>query len=151
MENSWRSALFIPAKERFLDGYQAREADVVIFDLEDSVEEEDKESALVRLANFLKSRSGEERFYVRVNKSRALQEISFLNALAVEGYMLPKAEQVDELLVMEESLGGKKVIALVETPLGILNVKEIAACPMVNIVAFGAEDFSQEPEPSAVE
>ncbi len=142
MGNPWRSALFIPATERFLAGYQARDADVVIFDLEDSVVEEDKEAALVRLTDFLKSRSGEEHFFVRVNKSRAYQEISVLNALAVEGYMLPKAEKADELLEMEESLGGKKVIALVETPLGILNVKEIASCHMVDILAFGAEDFT---------
>ena len=52
--------------------------------------------------------------------------------------MLPKTETSAQL----DALGGDwRVVALCETPLGVVNAAEIAAAPSVIAVMWGAEDL----------
>lgn len=113
-------------------------ADAYILDLEDSIIEEEKERALRLLKTFLTDVDKTIRIIVRVNKNRYIDEINELKIFEVS-FMLPKFETFDEY---SDIPLGKKYIALIETPRGLVNCKEIAMCNVIDSIAFGAEDFT---------
>ena len=134
-----KSLLFVPAKEKMLRKIGTLEADAYIIDLEDSIEESDKETALKLVCEFLDNI--EETRYtivIRVNKDRYTKEITKLSSYDVS-FMLPKYEQHSDYINLPI---GKDYIALIETPLGILNAREIASDSKIVALAFGAEDFT---------
>lgn len=133
-----RSLLFVPVREKLLKKVGLLGADAYILDLEDSIVEEEKEAALRVLQTFLNDVDKNISIIVRVNKNRYLEEINELKKYEV-GFMLPKFETFDEYSKLPL---GKKYIALVETPKGLVNCKEIAMCRHIDSIAFGAEDFT---------
>lgn len=133
-----RSLLFVPAKEKMLKKVGLLGADAYILDLEDSIIEEEKENALQLLKTFLTDIDKTIRIIVRVNKNRYIDEINALKDYEVS-FMLPKFETFEEYSDLPL---GKKYIALIETPRGLVNCKEIAMCNAIDSLAFGAEDFT---------
>lgn len=131
--------LFVPVRERFLNKIKGN-ADNVIFDLEDSVPESEKKDALNKLVEFLQT-AQYSNVYVRINRENAYHELSILSAYNV-GFMLPKVDDVEEIIKYKDLLAGHGVIALIETPLGLINIKEICKCGLFEAIAFGAEDFT---------
>jgi len=135
-------------------------ADAVILDLEDACPMTEKETGRVFARDsvpMLKKQDLE--VFVRVNSlETGLTEtdISYVVVQGLDGIMLAKTESkedmasIDNLLQEEEQKKGLEpesiaVIALVETPKGILNLTEIiAASQRVIAVGFGAGDFSRE-------
>lgn len=138
---SYRSMLFIPSTERFLTKIQGVSADAVIVDLEDSIPENQKQEALQRLHEYLKQNSVDNDIFVRINRSSAIKEISLLDGKNIKGYVIPKVEQVTDIIELVPTIKDKMVVALIESPMGSINLKEIAACPNIHALAFGAEDF----------
>ena len=134
---SW---LFVPAKEKYISGLdKLKSADVVIFDLEDSLKGEEKEQGLEFLCNMQKP-PGSGKMLVRLNSDRLYKELKALKGSPFDGYMLPKFENTG-LLDEYKDLIDKPIAALVETPAGIDGIKEIAADKRIFAIAFGAEDF----------
>jgi len=97
--------------------------------------------------------------FVRINSlETGLTEtdISCVVAKGLDGIMLAKTETADDIrsvekliAVQEEMKGFEKgsvaIIALIETPKGVLNVREIIkASSRIIAVAFGAGDYSRE-------
>lgn len=126
--------LFCPADrpERFAKA--AAVADVVILDLEDGVANADKASARAALVD---TPLDPARTVVRVN---AADDDADLQALRRTGYrtvMLPKTESAQQI----RRLAPWQVIALIETPLGALNVAECARLDNVIGVMWGSEDL----------
>jgi citrate lyase subunit beta / citryl-CoA lyase len=123
--------------ERF-DKAVASGADAVILDLEDAVAPQDKDEARVNVAKWMASGG---RAVVRVNGlgTRWFEQDLRLAASA-SAVLLPKAEDEDEVGVV--SGGGTPVIALLETPKGVLNAERICAHPAVVRAAFGNLDFA---------
>jgi citrate lyase subunit beta / citryl-CoA lyase len=81
---------------------------------------------------------------VRVNAVGTAEHAADLAALRGTGHrviMLPKAETQAQLGALAEGGGDWQVVALCETPLGIVNAAEIAAAPNVIAVMWGAEDL----------
>ena len=156
-----RSLLFIPAnRERMLQKSDNCDADVIIFDLEDSIPESDKESGRLILNNFLtnfQNINGKE-IVVRINSSETLWKpdivLTSSNNL-VSTYMIPKAnvktiKEIDEYLSWIENENSKpkgsfSLIPLIETPQGIIDVYEIAKSSSRIIgMLFGAEDYATQ-------
>lgn len=137
-----RSMLFVPAKWNMLQKISRFHADGYIIDLEDSILSEEKDCALETVKNFLQSSETEERhFIIRINKERAEKEITELQEFPV-AFMLPKFEAAADYSFMKRFEGKKEVLALIESPMGFVNLKEIAAENYITGLAFGAEDYS---------
>lgn len=137
------SLLFVPALEKMLNKLPGFHADAYIIDLEDSIPAEKKQSALEILISFLDNKLFENRtIFVRLNESRLETELKALSCFPIAGYMIPKFEDPKQYPLLTELLLGKKVIALVETPRGVLHAEQIAAAEWVSALAFGAEDYT---------
>lgn len=130
--------LFCPADRPDRYGKALAAADGVILDLEDGVGADGKDAARTALAA---TDLDPARVVVRVNATGTAEHAADLAALHRTRYrtiMLPKAESPAQLA----GLGGEwHVVALCETPLGILRAAEIAAAPDVVAVMWGAEDL----------
>lgn len=136
-----RSLLFVPAKEKMMSKIPALTADGFIIDLEDSINEEEKSDALNLLCSYLREHPEWTDIYVRFNKTRFEEEANALNGFNV-GFMLPKFESPEEYASIDGIWSQHKIIALVETPRGVINIQQIAQCSWVDAIAFGAEDYT---------
>jgi len=130
--------LFCPADrpDRYAKALAA--ADGVIIDLEDGVAADGKDAARAALAA---TDLDPARVIVRVNAVGTPEHAADIAALRGTGYrliMLAKTETRAQL----DGLGGDwRIVALCETPLGVVNAAEIAAAPNVTAVMWGAEDL----------
>ncbi|WP_299560295.1 CoA ester lyase [uncultured Mycolicibacterium sp.] len=129
--------LFCPADrpERFAKAAAA--ADVVILDLEDGVAAKDREAARAALVD---TPLDPARTVVRVNPVGTPDHERDLAALARTGYttvMLAKSESAAQV----RGLAPLAVVVLVETPLGALNVAEMARADNAWALMWGAEDL----------
>ncbi len=144
MRNKYRSLLFVPATQKLLPKIETTTADAIIVDLEDAILETDKDSALDLLCGFLSRYSYRTDIYVRVNPSRVSIELPRLNEFPIKGYMLPKSENAIMIHAFHELAPGKEIIALIETAIGMVSLKQIAFDENVSMLAFGAEDYTTQ-------
>lgn len=136
-----RSLMFVPAKEKMLKKIVEFTADAYIIDLEDSIPANAKSDALKAVVEFLENYDYKKSIYVRVN-GRGEGELHELDKFVDIGFMLPKFEGPIGYDNSLNVLKKHKVIALIETPLGILKAAETAECSWVDSLAFGAEDYT---------
>lgn len=139
-----RAPLFVPANrpERFSKA-AASGADAVILDLEDAVALEAKDAARAALVKDFT----ELPVIVRVNAHGTpfyAADMEAVTVLAPTAVILPKAEHPQTVMSAIKSLEGVPVIALVETALGLANVRQIAAIAGVVRLAFGSVDFCSD-------
>jgi citrate lyase subunit beta/citryl-CoA lyase len=141
-----RSYLFVPADrpERFAKA-QASGADAVIVDLEDAVAPQAKDAARRALAEWLTrpADAGRRPVVVRIDAAGTVghaADIALCRAGDVAAIMVPKAERTEDLARIAAA-AGKPLIALIETALGMDNVRAIARAPAVARLAFGSIDF----------
>ncbi len=129
--------LFCPADRPERYAKAAAVADVVILDLEDGVAAADRTAAREALRN---STLDPERTVVRVNPAGTEDQARDLEALADTAYttvMLAKTESAAQV----EALAPRKVVALLETPRGVVFSTEIAAAQGCVAMMWGAEDL----------
>lgn len=138
-----KSLLFIPVQEKFLSKPLPEAADAIIFDLEDSVLKESKSAALDMLSDYMEKCQCKDKLYVRLDREFMKEQTAILNRFDIRGYMIPKME---DSKVLDEITGEykKKIIALIETPLGFVNLKNIAESDRIESLAFGAEDYTTQ-------
>lgn len=149
-----RSLLSTPASavEKYDKGHRAS-ADICVVDLEDSIPPRDKEDARRRAEEFFSIQSASAtRCGIRINTVASPDGLSDL--LAIRQYtvkpaivVIPKAESARDIEVVEQALGETcpqtEFFAVVETPRGLENVKEIAtASPRLRALIFGSADYS---------
>ena len=156
-----RSMLYVPANSwRMISNATGEGADALILDLEDGCPMSEKETGRVFARDSIPMlKEQRAKVFVRVNSlETGLTEtdISYVVTQGLDGIMLAKTESkedvftIDRLLQEEELKKGLELksvllIALLETPQGILNIREIiAASDRVVAVGFGAGDFSRE-------
>ncbi|MBV7294798.1 CoA ester lyase [Corynebacterium sp. TAE3-ERU12] len=130
--------LFAPADrpERF--GKAAQRADVVILDLEDGCRPENRTQAR---ANIAATDLDPERTIVRINPADSpdhAEDLAALKKTPFRTVMLPKAESASQIA----ALHGFDVIALCETPRGVLNALDIASADNLVAMFWGAEDLT---------
>lgn len=119
-------------------------ADTLIFDLEDSIKQEDKAAARERLVRRLKQPLKAER-YIRINGGQAgLEDLEALKDCPFSGLLLPKTEDTAYAQEVSRLAPGKSLIALVESTGGVINLEELASSPLIDGLAFGGEDYCRE-------
>lgn len=144
-----RSVLYIPASNpRALEKARRLDADAIIFDLEDAVAPDQKETARTRLRELFDSTDFGPRFrIVRINALDTPWGHADARAFAdtgVDALLLPKvdgAAAVDELAAIVPAL---PLWAMMETPLGILNASEVAAHGRVAGFVMGTNDLAKD-------
>lgn len=138
--NSFKSLLFVPAKAKMLAKLATMGECAYILDLEDSIVPDDKAQALKRVSDFL-SEHYSNKGYVRINADNSEAELNEL-AKYETGFVLPKFENPEYYERSLDILKEHDVIALVETPLGVVNIERIAKTQWIDAIAFGAEDYT---------
>lgn len=138
-----------------VDKAAASGADGVILDLEDSIGAAEKDQVRADVVAWIgkHGHAGAPPFVtaVRLNSLRTPHGRSDLDAFRAakvrpEFVMLPKVESPGEVLWVKEKLGANvRIIALIETILGVRHAAEIAATsPQLIALAFGGLDLSAE-------
>jgi citrate lyase subunit beta/citryl-CoA lyase len=153
--------LFVPGgNQKLLSKALSLDVDAIIIDLEDSVAPQKKTEARKQVAEALikEDFQGKERV-VRVNSLKTdfgYDDLIIISESQVDTLLIPKVnnsddiKEVDNILSKEKrgggtSLGTIELIALIETPMGVLNVDQIAFCnPRLTGLLFGAGDFVRE-------
>ena len=154
-----RSLLFIPANNPgMLQNSNVFKADCVIFDLEDAVSVDQKDSARILLKNFLNTFKLDLEVIIRINDLDTpyfMDDLETILSSKVHTIMLPKAnvghlKKLDEILrTFEKSKKLNKkiaVIPIIELAASVMEVDKIVHCPRVNGVLLGAEDLSSDME-----
>lgn len=155
----FRSLIFVPSNnERFIDKAKTLNADIVCFDLEDSVPIKEKDVArqLIKSALIDRTNYQTRNIYVRTNSFDSGMIFYDLKAVVqkgIDGIVLPKVSNEDEvsavdriLFTFEQEIGIQeksiKIAASIETAKGVVNSYSIAkASDRVNILVFGIFDF----------
>ncbi|HCK74039.1 MAG: CoA ester lyase [Acidimicrobiaceae bacterium] len=154
-----RAAHFVPgANEKMLMKSLDTAADALILDLEDAVTPENKDSARVTVASWLREVDfGRQERVVRVNPLDSpwfTKDIEETMVTPPDSYLIPKVNnaseiaQIADLVSEQERLHGhvagavQLLILGTETPQGFLNIGELAAHPRVDALTWGAEDLS---------
>ncbi len=133
-----RSALYMPgANSRALEKARGLDADGLIFDLEDAVAPDAKAAARAAVVAAVSIGGyGERELLVRVNALGTKwgeDDLAAVSRLAIDGVLLPKVESADAVLQVEAMLDARgagdrlAIWCMIETPLGVLRVAEIAA------------------------
>ncbi len=142
-----RSYLFIPGNTpAMLQNLDVFDSDAIIIDLEDSVNAFDKDAARSLIENFLTKYAFDDiKIYLRINSADSNYFYSDVNQtadLAIAGYVLPKASV--KAIKQLNQVSNKKIIPIIESPLALLKVEEIAKQKNVIALLFGAEDYTKE-------
>ena len=137
-----RSLLFVPGDrpDRFEKAWNAG-ADAVILDLEDAVTAGKKAEAREAIAAWL---SPERPVYVRINDPATEWYEGDLEAAVrpgLAGLIVPKAEEPEQLAQLASRVGEMRLIATIETALGVWNARVVAEAPGVERLAFGSIDL----------
>ncbi|HTR08411.1 MAG TPA: CoA ester lyase [Paraburkholderia sp.] len=144
-----RSCLFVPADrpERFAKAL-ATAAHQVVIDLEDALMPGVKTHSREQLANWLRTElphADRSRVVVRVNAFGTpwhADDVLMVRASPVRNVMVPKAEESGQLGDIGARCGdGVALTALVETVVGLVNMREIAREKAVARLAFGSFDY----------
>ena len=143
--------LFCPADRPERYAKALARADSVIFDLEDAVAPEQKPTARQHLRAWCQDEQNRGhveadpvRVVVRVNAASTEDFAADLQTLAATGVrmlMLPKAESAQQIDQITEVLPDVCVLALCETPLGVIRSEQIAQHRAVSGLMWGSEDL----------
>ena len=154
-----RSLMFVPGhNEKLLKSAARSDADVILLDLEDSVQPaENKQVARDRIEEYVKSGNFRNHLvFPRVNDRESghlLKDVHQLTFQGIDGFVYPKSKTGEdvyffakllETIEFEKGLPENtfKIIPLIETAASVLNAQEICqASDRVIAIAFGCEDF----------
>jgi citrate lyase subunit beta/citryl-CoA lyase len=159
MTYNWRSLLFVPADNSARqDKARGIGADAIILDLEDGVAPAAKPVARKGLRDAAqKMADANVPVVVRVNSGwrDLMADLDVAIDPAVQVIMLPKVENPAHVIIIAEmiaefetkrgmAIGSTRLIALIESPVGLQNISEIAKIDRVTGFALGTEDFCLE-------
>jgi citrate lyase subunit beta/citryl-CoA lyase len=156
MSHPRRSLLFMPGSNpRALKKARELPADGFILDLEDAVAPEAKENARTIVAAALAEGGyGARELVLRVNTLETAWGHADLAAAAtmpIDAVLLPKVESADRVRLTVSLLDGLgaperlQVWCMLETPLGILDAREIAAAsPRLAALVLGTSDLTTD-------
>lgn len=138
-----RSVLYVPGdKPRALDKARTLPCDGIIFDLEDAVAPDAKDSARRCIAEALQGSYGGRELILRVSAAESDEDFALAETLPIHGVLLPKVEEV----VSVHAAAARTrlpIWCMIETPLGVLRAAEIAAAGATGFVV-GTNDLTKE-------
>jgi citrate lyase subunit beta/citryl-CoA lyase len=153
----FRSLIFVPGNSmRFVEKAKTLPADIVCFDLEDSVPDNEKDTARRIIAETLLTRRQEYggHVYVRTNSPESDLVTDDLKAVlqkGIDGIVVPKVNDASEMLEIqrhivmlekERKTGRIALVPSIETARGVVNAYLIASADeRINALVFGVFDF----------
>jgi len=152
----FRTLIFVPgANARFVEKAKALSADIVCFDLEDSVPANEKDAARKTIAGALAKRQDYQKpVYVRTNSPESGlidADIKTVVQKGIDGLVIPKVNDASEVIEIakvvsalekERGIGRIALIPSIETAKGVVNTYAISSADdRVNAVVFGVFDF----------
>ena len=156
MTQLFRSLIFVPGNNpRFLEKAKKLQADIVCFDLEDSVPDDEKITARKLIKTALKSRkSYDSSIFVRTNSPLSGKIPSDLKEVVqkgIDGIVIPKVNNIKEMVKIEKILSSLEktrklkpiqLIPSIESAEGVVNTYHIASFgKRVSAVVFGVFDL----------
>jgi citrate lyase subunit beta/citryl-CoA lyase len=156
MTQLFRSLIFVPGNNpRFLEKAKNIEADIVCFDLEDSVPDDEKTKARKLIKSALKSRKlYKSPLFVRTNSPTSGKIPSDLKEIiqnGIDGIVIPKVNNIQELKKIEKiisklektkKLKPIQIIPSIESAEGVVNTFGIASFgKRISAVVFGVFDL----------
>jgi len=156
MANLFRSLIFVPGNNpRFLEKAKSLSADIVCFDLEDSVPDKEKKKARTLIKNTLKQRKKySSDVFVRTNSPESgLVEADLKEIVqkGIDGIVIPKVNSAKELKKIEKTISslekkrkikGIRLMPSIESALGVVNCYEIASSSKrIDALVFGIFDL----------
>ena len=156
MTQLFRSLIFVPGNNpRFLEKAKKIQADIVCFDLEDSVTDDQKVSARKLIKSALKSKkSYKSAIFVRTNSPSSGKIPSDLKEViqkGIDGIVIPKVNNIQELKKIEKILSKLEkiqklkpiqIIPSIESAQGVVNTYNIASFgKRISAVVFGVFDL----------
>ncbi len=156
MTQLFRSLIFVPGNNsRFLEKAKTIQADIVCFDLEDSVPDNEKANARKLVKSALKSRNlYESPIFVRTNSPSSGKIPSDLEEIVqkgIDGIVIPKVNNVKEMKKIQKMLSDLEktrklkpiqIIPSIESAEGVVNTFDIASFgKRVCAVVFGVFDL----------
>lgn len=150
-----RSVLYMPASnERALEKATTIAADAIIFDLEDAVAPDAKDTARANAVAAVSSgRYGHRELTIRCNGLDTPWGIDDLAAAAqtpAAAVVVPKVSSVDQLDEITRRLDaagahpGMRIWAMIETPAAVLDARSIASHWRVGAIVMGTNDLARE-------
>ncbi|MFO8067345.1 MAG: CoA ester lyase [Bacteroidales bacterium] len=154
-----RSLMFVPGhNEKLLDSATRSNADVLLLDIEDSVQPaNNKQLAREKIKEYVKKgKFNNYSVFPRVNDRESghlLKDVYELTIKGIQGFMFPKSKTGQDVYFFDKLLetieyekgidkGTFKIIPLIETSAAVLNAQEICrASDRVIAIAYGCEDF----------
>jgi citrate lyase subunit beta/citryl-CoA lyase len=156
MSNLFRSVVFVPGNNpRFLEKAKSLQADIVCFDLEDSVPDKEKKKARALIKNTLKQRKKYfADIFVRINSPESgivEADLKEIVQKGIDGIVIPKVNSVKELKQIEKTISafekkrkikGIHLIPSIESALGVMNCYEISSSSKrIVALVFGIFDL----------
>ena len=147
-----RSILYVPgSNEKALKKSSTLDVDALIYDLEDSVAPNAKESArdsLIKIINSGVNKDKEQ--VVRINSldsDTGKDDLKILDHCIPDAILIPKVNSADDVIECEKLVNNKdiKIWVMMETALSIVNAYEIAkASKTLKCFVMGTNDLSTE-------
>ena len=156
MSNLFRSLVFVPGNNpRFLEKAKSLPADIVCFDLEDSVPDKEKKKARALIKNTLKQRKNYfADIFVRINSPESgivEADLKEIVQKGIDGIVIPKVNSVKELKQIEKTISTLekkrkikriRLMPSIESALGVMNCYEIASSSKrIVALVFGIFDL----------
>lgn len=156
MTRLFRSLLFVPGNNlRFLEKAKTISADIICFDLEDSVPDSEKKNARKLIKDALKSRSAYSAdIYVRTNSpvsGKIQDDLEEILQKGLDGIVIPKVNNAKEFLKIHRDISKLEkrrklkpipIIPSIESAEGVVNTYKIASSSKrVVAVVFGVFDL----------
>ena len=144
-----RSVLYIPgSKPRALEKAKSLQVDAIIFDLEDAVAPDEKETARRTLAEALSTGGyGNRLKIVRINgldTDWGPDDARSAAAMGADAILLPKVDGPAQLDALADITKEIPLWAMMETPRGMLAAPEIAAHKRCQGLVMGTNDLAKE-------
>ena len=156
MANLFRSLIFVPGNNpRFLEKAKSLSADIVCFDLEDSVPDKEKKNARTLIKSALKKRNQySSSVFARTNSpdsNKIEADLKEIVQKGIDGIVIPKVNSAKEIKKIEKTISslekkrkirGIRLIPSIESALGVMNCYEIAsASKRIDAIVFGIFDL----------
>jgi len=138
--------LYVPGnKLDFVEKAFNKGAENIFIDLEDSIPVQLKTTVRNSVCNFLKE-SKPSNIYVRINSIDRFQEedISELNKIKFKNIVIPKLEQNSAIIKKGLHKKFDKIIGLIETAIGLDELKDIGKILNLERVGIGEVDFAAD-------